>query len=337
MRKKVLLYIIIFAILSMAAAVVALTVATARRNSVTIDSPTASTGRLPLLERASRVEFWPGVRFAISTESTLSAIDRPTLERLKAIGCAVDSSRTVMFGNVLGNGREMVTHIYSVDLPFATYEYIYDSIAGYPLPHTCFPLRAAGYIRNVEFVEAPEGTPNSIGNDVLSHLVMEFFPNDSALALHHSAPENYVFCGKIYPSRDVIDYVTGAGPQYYLDMRVDHIPHTFMLNSALTGVSLKMPSADKVYLNAESERRDITLPGDETRPAVIDKDVWCEFGTRAGSRMVYYFDNDGESYQINPLEFFHQDLLIDFPSHSVLFHPTADLSRQLSRLGKNRD
>lgn len=55
--------------------------------------------------------------------------------------------------------------------------------------------------------------------------------------------------------------------------------------------------------------------------AKVDDKAWVEFGNRCGTKAVYYYDNQEDSYQMNPLNMFEQDLVIDIEGQAIYFRP----------------
>lgn len=326
--KKILL--ILFAIIIVAATSSAVLIhhnGVTRQSEVKFDAIGGSNsfpaGCFPLDSTMTVVELSRGLRFRICSASSLSAIDCATIERLKKLGCRVDSNSTVLAGRTADNGTELYHKSYTVDIPLTAYTTIDSTKELAPIEVRHGEKR---FIRNVQFVEALPGESNSFGTDFLDHYVLEFLRDYNALVFNEYAPAGYEMSGSFFLRKGLREYIC-AGSRYYLDMKVDHVPFTFLINTGLDEVTLKIPSEHLLYRNDDTSSHKIYSDADGELDATVDRNAWCEFGNRAGGRRVYYYNDRKERFEINPQTFFNQDIVLDFRNNCLYLRPTFNIRR----------
>lgn len=322
MKKGVLISLIIpIALIFAAASVFIILDATVQRN-IHLDSGCEKAGPFPLRGSSADLEIAPGLVFRVSSVSSLSAITPETLEKLKEMGCKVDSSSTVIFGRDMRANIRMITKLYIVDLPFATYDYYLDTLANHRVDRVVasHPLQ---YIRDMEFVPAMEGDPNSFGIDFLENFTLEYNYGNAAMAFHVEPPVDFERCGDMTPGYGLRDLI-GTGNRYYVDMKIDHEPYRFLVNTSLLRVPVKLSLNNLSRQNNHTQTTTVKNVYSQELDAVLDRNAWCEFGNRAGGRKVFFYNDVADTYEINPALFFHQDLLLDFRRNGIYLHPEVD-------------
>lgn len=328
MRKGIVISLLLPCILLLAAALVFFIFDASRQRSVVFESSgelaDQGIGVFPLDRTLSEVELSRGLRFKISSTTSLSSLSRPTIEKLKSQGLVVDSSSTILFGRTMKYGIKVYTKTFTVDLPLATYRVTTDTASGRKVKRIDVnaPQR---YLRGVDFVEGAPDLPDALGVDFLTNYALAYSMNDTTLTFYTSFPAGYEKCGVITEGHSPNDMI-GTGARFYMDMKVDHEHFTFLINTALKDVTIKMPLENMRYRNENVDNEYLTTITNAKIEAMVDRDAWCEFGNRAGGRTVYYYNDQSDVYEINPIRFFGQDMVLDLKNHLIGFRPTYDIN-----------
>lgn len=285
-----------------------------------VDIDGSKVGAFPICGREGQIELSPGFTLRVSTGTSISHITPSTLEWLRSRGCVTDSTRRPMLGRDANDDIDLSTRVYRINLPASTYRFSYDSLAEHTVSaHN--PKAPLNYIRDVDVVIAPPSEGNVLGIDFLKRFVVEMNYADQSLTFHNEVPDGYELVGNISVTNPLINILLGR-TLYGLEMKVDHEPYTFRLNSEIPGVALKLPIKRlNTTENVHHRHEDIVDLLGRQHQAVIDPSAWVEFGNRAGSRTVHYFSGEDEDFEINPLVFFDQDLVIDFANRNIYLRP----------------
>lgn len=278
----------------------------------------------PLKGSGGVAELAPNLRFRFSSASTVSSINPSTLAYLREKGYSVDSVSSCFFARDAKGNLSFVDQVYIVDFPLHNYTFSidtalrrYSSVAD-PNP--------AKIVRRAKFVKAPEGTDNIIGSDIMSMYVMEYKYSHRSVRFHKRVPENYDSIGSIHKGSGPLEWL-GTGHRWFVDISVDHNPHTFLINTSLRGVNMKMPLSDSPEDKDSHNMVNMVYPSRDFSnyyEGMIDPDAWIIYGTRTGTRQIYYFDSHGARYQMNPMIFFKQDVVFDFINGHYYLHPQKE-------------
>ncbi|MCM1110214.1 MAG: hypothetical protein NC336_03300 [Clostridium sp.] len=277
------------------------------------DVPADVIGPLPLIRREGRVVLAPDVRFNLNTGSMVSMISQQTLAALRSLGCRVDSSFCLLYGRAPSGEMKLFRKVYDVDLPVYGYRTVITGRKrGRRHMRSAYPV---GYIRNVRFVDGGDQlSSNTLGIDFLSRYVFDYEYDKSLVRLRRSLPEGYDYVGEIHRGRTPGDRL-GASSLYYVDLKVDHFPYTFLIDTSLGEINLKIPAGNRTFDEADGRYiRCVPRIGSDDYEAVMDMGAWVTFGNRGGSSLAFYVNDGSEEPQANPLMFFSSDMAIDFPS-----------------------
>lgn len=327
MKRSLIITLVTIVAVILAALICFVVIDASRQDNVTIDCigqrHCTSLGPFPVDAATGRVDFGDGIRFSISSTTTLSAIDRATIDRLRRLGCRIDSSSTVLIGRNTLQGTTYYTKTYSVDLPMAAFKVERDS-NGTPLRIEIDRSVPRSYVRNVEFVEAAPGLHSTFGVDLLSRFAVEYNLADSTVSFHTEVPDNFEFGGAIYAGHGVRDLV-GTGSRYYLDMKVDHERYEFLINTEMDESPVKLPQSALSISSGEIVSERLRSDDNSEIEATVDRDAWCEFGNRGGGRKLYYYSDREDFFELNPVTFFSQDMVIDFKNDRIMLRPTYNM------------
>ncbi len=293
------------------------------QKSVRIERDTV--GPFPICGDESEVELTPGLSFRFSTAAPVSRVTPETLEWLRDKGCVTDSFTRWILSRDNSNTLRVTKKLYRVNLPLSTYHIgAYDSITEkFKVEPEAFGKK--GFIYDVDVTIASDDDYNTLGGLFLNNFVVEKSDNSGSIYLHKALPEGYEYLGSFRVGHRLSDML-GTGIRYYFDMKVDHESYSFLINTALTDIAVKMPF-DRIDWNvndAPKKERIIDAAGTQ-QDAVVDQSSWIEFGNRAGSFRVHYFTDRGENFEMNPFEFFSQDVVLDFPNNAIYLRPFYDM------------
>lgn len=300
-----------------------LVIDTPLQKSVRIERDTV--GPFPICGEEAEIELSPGLSFRLSTSAPVCRITPNTLAWLRDKGYVTDSMTRWVISRDNSNTLRLTDKVYRVNLPLATYRVgEYDSIAGHHIL-TPEPFGRKGFLYDVDVVPAAPGDENTLGGIFIGNFVVEYIHDSNAVMLHKELPPDYDYLASFKIGNRFSDML-GTGVRYYIDMKVDHESYSFLINTALNDIAMKMPF-DRIDWNendAVKMERIIDAAGDQ-QDAVVDQSAWIEFGNRAGSRRIHYFTDRGENFEINPFVFFQQDVVLDFPNKAIYLRPFYDM------------
>lgn len=313
--KRKLLLILLGVVIALAAVYSSL-FAFSTQGSITPSRPDSIIASLPVVSsQPFMVEIDSGVRFKFDTGCDYSCITTADLETLRSRGTNIRERMMPTVGRS-SNGRiTLAWKRYVIDLPLHYYE-----------GENQRDLSRDNVLRNVEFVlvDGPEMT-SSIGIDLLRHFAIEYLYEKQLMRFHTSRPEGYQDFAVLRASYDPTK-MPWPGRRYYMDLQVDHITDRYFLDTGLRKAALKLPSS-----RGDKTRRrtyhDSLVSGLGVFPARTD-DAWVQCGNRAGSQRAFYCENNEEAYSVNPLNFFTQDILLDFTSSSIALRPFVTLPKR---------
>lgn len=263
----------------------------------------------------SIIDFGGGVEFCYNTGSFISTILPSDLKSLESMGMEVDSVRFPSFGIDHLNKAFFCSKMYTVDLP------VYDNRPGVKPENR----RVVGRMKNVLFLPAPPSdTLSTLGIDIIERFVCLFSPATKAIGFSTEVPGGFELLTDI-SSEWTAATLLGCGKRYYIDMSIENNSHSFFINTSFTKVDVALPSEDSVLANSDLRTSLLVTLRGSFRAKFLDK-AWVNIGDRAGNHSVL-FANTGflESYVVNPMNFFLQDVVIDYPRNRILLRPRAEL------------
>lgn len=323
MKRKVM--IILLSLLVIMVAGYAALFALDTQNDITLDRPDSVAASIPLIGiQPLSVQIADSLVFKLDTGSDLSCITAADLERLRREGVAIRERGIPIFGRTSsGRFRVSLTRL-EIDLPL---KYFTAHSPNDSIDKTLSRLSERDNIlRNVEFILIDEpGDLSCLGIDLLQKFAVEYLFNDRLIRLHTSRPEGYQdFSGlrvSFWPSHTPM-----PGKRFYINLDVDHVTDGYFIDTGLRRAAVKLP-AERAQHSRRRLGHDSITSNLGTFEAWTD-DAWVECGNRAGTQIAYYCDNLEEPFSVNPLNFFTQDMLLDFPNRSIALRPFVALPKR---------
>lgn len=263
----------------------------------------------------SIIDFGGGIEFCYNTGSFISTILPANLERLKIMGMDVDSVSFPSFGIDHLNKAFFCSKMYTVDLP------VYDNQQGAKPENR----RVVGRMKDVLFLPAPSSdTLSTLGIDVIERFVCLYSPATKAIGFSTEVPDDFELLTDI-SSEWTAATLLGCGKRYYVDMSIENNSHSFFINTSFPKVNVALPLEDSVLANSDLRTSLLVTMRGSFRAKLLDK-AWVNIGDRAGNHPIFFADTGFlESYVVNPMNFFLQDVVIDYPRNRILLRPRAKL------------
>ncbi len=288
------------------------------QSSLTLEKGLGKDGvTLPVVSMPYCAMLAPGLKFKIDTGADISTLSEIDADKLREMGYEIKESLRPMTGRD-GYGRYIFSpKRYTVSLPIGGYDISTDSLGRRRISYTGSPTNK---ILNVDFAQTSESL-STLGLDFLKKFKLEFNYLDRSMTLHDSIPESYQHVANLISNVSLKDHIWSSD-RVYMILTVNQYTQLYQLDTGLQRTAIKMPVS-------EIPRATHTLHDDSTYTMVaayaakVDDRAIVEFGNRCGSKAVYYYDNDEDTYQFNPLNVFVQDLVIDISGRGIYFRPTA--------------
>lgn len=263
----------------------------------------------------SIIDFGGGIEFCYNTGSFISTILPADLERLKIMGMDVDSVSFPSFGIDHLNKAFFCSKMYTVDLP------VYDNQPGAKPENR----RVVGRMKDVLFLPAPSSdTLSTLGIDVIERFVCLYSPATKAIGFSTEVPDDFELLTDI-SSEWTAATLLGCGKRYYVDMSIENNSHSFFINTSFPKVNVALPLEDSVLASSDLRTSLLVTMRGSFRAKLLDK-AWVNIGDRAGNHPIFFADTGFlESYVVNPMNFFLQDVVIDYPRNRILLRPRAEL------------
>ena len=263
----------------------------------------------------SIIDFGGGIEFCYNTGSFISTILPADLERLKIMGMDVDSVSFPSFGIDHLNKAFFCSKMYTVDLP------VYDNQPGAKPENR----RVVARMKDVLFLPAPSSdTLSTRGIDVIERFVCLYSPATKAIGFSTEVPDDFELLTDI-SSEWTAATLLGCGKRYYVDMSIENNSHSFFINTSFPKVNVALPLEDSVLANSDLRTSLLVTMRGSFRAKLLDK-AWVNIGDRAGNHPIFFADTGFlESYVVNPMNLFLQDVVIDYPRNRILLRPRAKL------------
>lgn len=315
MKKK---YIITLSLLAFIVALSAIWYGITRstQGDATLDHPLDETVvEMPLGGLPIAVEVTPGISFKFDTGADISTLSDKDVERLRALGYEVEESWKPIAGRDGYGDFIFSPRRYTVSLPLGGYRRQADSTGVVSLVYSGSP---ANVMRNVDFAPCGDNM-STLGLDVLRRFKLERAYRSHSLLLHESVPAGYQSVAKLEKSLRLSD-IFWSSHRCYIVVSVNQVPHIFFVDTGLQRAAVKMPYADSVKMRHPLKDDSISTMN-ATYKARLDESAWIDFGNRSGTKKVYFYENPEYDYQINPLNVFAQDLVLDIDGGEIFFRP----------------
>lgn len=231
------------------------------------------------------------------------------------MGMDVDSVSFPSFGIDHLNKAFFCSKMYTVDLP------VYDNQQGAKPENR----RVVGRMKDVLFLPAPSSdTLSTLGIDVIERFVCLYSPATKAIGFSTEVPDDFELLTDI-SSEWTAATLLGCGKRYYVDMSIENNSHSFFINTSFPKVNVALPLEDSVLANSDLRTSLLVTMRGSFRAKLLDK-AWVNIGDRAGNHPIFFADTGFlESYVVNPMSFFLQDVVIDYPRNRILLRPRAEL------------
>ncbi len=328
MKKKLIIILsATFAVLLVLASAWAIIINSTQRNLTTAQPLQDDNETMPLRGLPFCMELTPDLRFKFDTGADISTINDRDLETLRKKGYKIKESHMPITGRD-GYGKYIFSvKRYTVDLPIGGYRVLTDSLGNSELVYTGKP---ANTIMNVDFAHT-EDTLSTIGLDVLQKFKLECLYNPGAVCLRNDVDtEQYQEVAKLQTNIYLLDRFWPS-ERCYVIISVNQHPNIFLMDTGLQKTAIKMPTSDII-------RSKYALHNDSIRTmlhafeAQVEDQAWVDFGNRSGSRRVFYYDNSEDKYQVNLLNVFDQDLVIDIPDKAIYFRTVVNHKKKADQL-----
>lgn len=320
MKRKIQL--ILVGIVVAVAAIYSSLFALNTQGSIAPVRPDTVIASLPVLSsQPFLVEIDKGVTFKFDTGSDYSCITQADLDTLRTRGAKITERIIPTVGRNVFGRYNLAWKRYVIDLPLHFYVTSDDPDSVGVYHHE--PSRD-NVLRNAEFILV-DGSESSIGIDLMRHFAVEYLYEKQLMRFHSGRPEGYQDFAVLRTSHNPAK-TPWPGRRYYMELQVDHITDQYFLDTGLRKAALKLPNS-----RGEKTRRrtyhDSLVSSFGVFPARTD-DVWVQCGNRAGSQLAFYCENNEEPYSVNPLNFFTQDILLDFTTSSIALRPFVTLPKR---------
>ena len=258
------------------------------------------------------------VMMKVDTGSVVSLLTEKDAECLRKAGAKVSEEWFPSMAVDVNDKVFFATRRYRVDLPVMEHALVADSRGEVRYVATGKPL---GEITGMLFLPAPEGQESVVGTDVLERFFVEVRYDHGALALHSEMPAGYQkLCKLVSPT--YLYSMMGCGDRYYVNIETESVPNQYFIDSGIDKVHLKLPAADTVTVKSRLQRGVYHSSRGEIDAHYCNAG-WVKVGNRAGTHRIYFATDGTEDYALNPLEFFEQDLVLDFANHNLYLRPTT--------------
>lgn len=261
------------------------------------------------------------LRFRIDTGSRISLIRQADIDLLKRRKVPIDSIWYPSIGKNIHGEFYFTTKRYIASLPIKERKLVTDSATG--RQYYTIPGKVVNRIMNVAFLAAdPNDSVSTLGINLLEHFVVEYQNSREAVVLRKSVPLDYQLVSHIDAPFSIYKLL-GISGKYYLDVTADNAVKPYCIDTGIEEIDLKLPSEDAKAQPFKSlrERKVRTTRGEIT--AQYTDSLWVRLGNRQGTHSAYFSGGEEEEYCINPMNFYTQDFVLDFPARKLYLHPTA--------------
>ncbi len=262
------------------------------------------------------------LRFRFDTGSSASTLIKDDARRLRNMGIDVEVRKfPVVSRTTLDEKFYIAKGTVITKIPYYYMRHIKDSAHH---GHYESTGKIAGYIENLAFLPAPEtDTISTLGIDMIEHFIVEMSKANKAITLRTSVPDDYQYEMDLKRPISLFGLISDSH-RYYMPLRVQNHAATYRIDTGIALSQLKMPAADSLQVHIKLQDVMLSTPRG-VAPAKYADSVWVGLGNRQGSYSAHYTDEGEDDYAINPLNFFKQDVVFDFPGKKFYMHPISNL------------
>ncbi|MCM1348104.1 MAG: retroviral-like aspartic protease family protein [Firmicutes bacterium] len=287
------------------------------QHGFSVEQLSDETPLMPLSGIPYCLEVMPGLKLKFDTGADISTLTDADAEKLRQAGYEV-KEKFGPIGGRDGYGRtEITARRYTVTLPVGGYVINADSTGKSSLVYSGSP---AALLHNVDFQKVESGI-STLGLDFLRKFKIECIYNLQAAMLGSTMPQGYQKVIDITRNLHFWDYLWSP-IRSYITVNVNQNPNIYLIDTGLQRAAVKKPYSQR-------NRAKGNLHHDSVKSLVnkydawVDEEAWIDFGVRSGTKPVHYYDNPEDDYQINPLNVFQQDILLDLENAGIYFRPTS--------------
>ena len=255
------------------------------------------------LDSLNRITTLHGQQVMVDMGSRHCFISPQTVDALQAMGYPISRSRCLIWTTDPNGRRRFYTSRVVMPMAFAAPERG-DSVV----------------IDGCELFVTPDDSGNLLGMDFLEKFAVEYDHDGHLLRLYSTAPSEYIPVLTLCSHDSRLGDVFGYSRRAYIPLAVnDNKRHNYYLDTgpAMDGLELVMPHDEsikahsKLYLDPRTG-----LPTQAHCPVML--------GNRMRLCKITFSDDlRADDYSINPFNAFDQDFVLDYPTHRLLFRPTA--------------
>ena len=264
------------------------------------------------------LEAVPGFWLKFDTGADISTLTEADAQKLRDLGYKVEES----FGPIAGRDGYGETLFawrrYTVDLPVGGYEEHTDSAGNVTVRYTGRP---SNVLRNVDFAKIDSGL-STLGLDLLSKFKLECRFDSHSVAFTETIPADYRRVVDMRKNMHLTDFIWSPSRSYII-ISVNQSANVYLMDTGLQRAAIKKPMEAMAYAKHTLRTETVPMTRNRTFEAYVDDDAWIDFGSRSGSKKVYYLDNGEEPFQVNPLNVFTQNLVVDIEGGAIYFRNAA--------------
>lgn len=312
------LMILLFVVLAVALVVAGMIVygRLSSMNSMRLEKPDQIVGPI-YMDNLTVIHITPDIPYRIDMGSSVNTINKEYLQKLKAMGCEVDSQHVLTLVDTALGKKRLSSKRYRVSLPIFLNTFTFDSAGVHGHVDT---LNRINTIHGVDFVEVghPSEMPR-LGIPFFKKFYLECDYKIRALRFHDKMPANYEEVSGVMGLENSIF----SEPKAFLNMNVNGESHNFYLNSSMPRAGILMPKQMAPAVDGKSVFNDTIHSVYGNFPVVINYDTWVDMGTRAGKNVSYYLEYGPSAYALNPFNFLTQNAVFDFKNGKFYLRPRA--------------
>lgn len=243
------------------------------------------------------------VTFALGSRHSFISYDSAL--RLKELGYPVEFNNTLIYTTDPNGNYHFFTKKVKVDVTFLNPE----------LPDSTFILH------DVELLVRPNGTPNVLGMDILSGMVIERLYPEGTVNFYKKVPDGYHTVSQIKIEESPLGNYVGSTGRATIPLIVnDDPPREYYLATAG-----KMAGYEVVQPKKNSDMATTKVEPDPETGVLIQKRGRVNFGDRLRYSKIAYSDTiHTAGYTVNPLNLFDQDFVLDLPGRRLMIHKTRE-------------
>jgi len=264
------------------------------------------------------IEPVPGILLKFDTGADISTLTEDYAQKLRDLGYDVKES----FGPIAGRDGYGAIHFswtrYTVDLPIGGYYEQTDSAGNVSIRYSGKP---SSILRNVQFAKIDKGL-STVGLDVLSKFKLECRFDSRSVVFTKTIPSGYRRVVDMSKNAHLTDYLWSPYRSYIV-ISVNQISNLYFMDTGLQRAAIKKPVKAIAYSKQNLRTEIIPMTLGRSYKSYVDDSAWVDFGSRSGTKKIYYYSNNEDDYQVNPLNVFSQNIVIDIDGGAIYFRNPA--------------